>query len=77
MLRDRIGRLERMAAAAEKTDGGTHDGSLADARGAPGVFGYHDPDRYAAEAEERWGKTDAFRESQRRVSTRRRPTGSS
>jgi hypothetical protein len=31
------------------------------------VFGDHDPDAYAAEVEERWGDTDAYRESQRRV----------
>ena len=31
------------------------------------VFGDHDPEEYAAEVEERWGDTDAYRESRRRV----------
>jgi DNA-binding transcriptional MerR regulator len=33
------------------------------------VFGDHDPTQYAAEAEERWGNTDAYRESHRRTSS--------
>jgi hypothetical protein len=33
------------------------------------VFGENDPSRYEAEAEERWGKTDAWAESQRRTRT--------
>jgi DNA-binding transcriptional MerR regulator len=33
------------------------------------VFGEHDPTEHAAEAEERWGDTDAYRESARRTST--------
>jgi DNA-binding transcriptional MerR regulator len=32
------------------------------------VFGDDDPTRHAAEAEQRWGDTDAYRESQRRTS---------
>lgn len=32
------------------------------------VFGDHDPTAYAQEAEERWGSTDAYRESRRRAS---------
>jgi DNA-binding transcriptional MerR regulator len=32
------------------------------------VFGDHDPTEHAAEAEERWGETDAYRESHRRTS---------
>jgi hypothetical protein len=31
------------------------------------VFGDHDPTEHAAEAEERWGNTDAYAESQRRA----------
>jgi len=31
------------------------------------IFGDVDPERYAEEAEQRWGGTEAFRESQRRV----------
>jgi DNA-binding transcriptional MerR regulator len=33
------------------------------------VFGDHDPTEHAAEAQERWGDTDAYRESARRTST--------
>lgn len=33
------------------------------------VFGEHDPTEHAQEAEERWGDTDAYRESHRRTST--------
>lgn len=32
------------------------------------VFGDFDPDQHAAEVDERWGDTDTYRESQRRVS---------
>ena len=32
------------------------------------VFGDFDPDEHAAEVEQRWGDTDAYRESQRRAS---------
>lgn len=32
------------------------------------VFGEHDPTQHAAEAEERWGDTEAYRESHRRTS---------
>jgi len=33
------------------------------------VFGEHDPAQHAAEAQRRWGETDAYRESARRTST--------
>ena len=69
MLRDRIGRLERMAAAVEKAMEAHTMGISLTPEERLEVFGDQDPDRYAAEAGERWGKTDAFRESQRRVSS--------
>jgi DNA-binding transcriptional MerR regulator len=68
MLRDRIGRLERMAASVEKAMEAHTMGVSLTPEERLEVFGDHDPNQYAAEAEERWGKTDAFRESQRRVS---------
>jgi MerR family transcriptional regulator, thiopeptide resistance regulator len=68
MLRDRIGRLERMAAAVEKAMEAHTMGISLTPEERLEVFGDHDPDQHAAEVEERWGKTDAFRESQRRVS---------
>jgi MerR family transcriptional regulator, thiopeptide resistance regulator len=36
------------------------------------VFGDHDPTAYADEVEERWGDTDAYRETQRRASRYRK-----
>jgi MerR family transcriptional regulator, thiopeptide resistance regulator len=69
MLRDRIGRLERMAASVEKAMEAHTMGISLTPEERLEVFGDHDPDQYAAEAKERWGKTDAFRESRRRVSS--------
>jgi MerR family transcriptional regulator, thiopeptide resistance regulator len=68
MLRDRIGRLERMSASVEIAMEAHTMGISLTPEERLEVFGDHDPDQHAAEAEERWGKTDAFRESQRRVS---------
>lgn len=33
------------------------------------VFGDHDPTQYAAEAEQRWGDTDAYKQSTRRANS--------
>ena len=68
MLRDRIGRLERMSAAVEKAMEAHTMGINLTPEERLEVFGDHDPDEYAAEVEERWGKTDAYRESARRTS---------
>jgi DNA-binding transcriptional MerR regulator len=68
MLRDRIGRLERMSAAVEKAMEAHSMGINLTPEERLEVFGDHDPDEYAAEVEERWGKTDAYRESARRTS---------
>ena len=67
MLLDRIGRLERMATAVEKAMEARTMGINLSPEERFEVFGEHDPDEYAAEVEERWGGTDAYRESQRRV----------
>jgi MerR family transcriptional regulator, thiopeptide resistance regulator len=67
MLRDRIGRLERMVAAIEKEMEARTMGINLTPEERFEVFGDHDPDEYAAEVEERWGDTDAYRDSQRRV----------
>jgi MerR family transcriptional regulator, thiopeptide resistance regulator len=69
MLRDRIGRLERMSAAVEKAMEAHTMGINLTPEERLEVFGDHDPDRYAAEVEERWGKTDAYRESARRTAS--------
>jgi MerR family transcriptional regulator, thiopeptide resistance regulator len=68
MLLDRIGRLQRMAAAVEKAMEARTMGISLTPEERFEVFGDHDPDEYAAEVEERWGDTDAYRESQRRAS---------
>jgi len=68
MLLDRIGRLRRMAAAVEKAMEARTMGINLTPEERFEVFGDFDPDEHAAEVEERWGDTDAYRESQRRVS---------
>jgi MerR family transcriptional regulator, thiopeptide resistance regulator len=67
MLLDRIGRLQRMAVAVEKALEARTMGISLTPEERFEVFGDHDPDEYAAEVEERWGDTDAYRESQRRA----------
>ena len=68
MLLDRIGRLHRMVLAVEKAMEAHTMGIPLTPEERLEVFGDFDPDAHAAEAEERWSGTDAFRESQRRVS---------
>ncbi|MGW7490810.1 MerR family transcriptional regulator [Streptomyces sp. NPDC054786] len=67
LLTGRIGRLQEMAAAVEHA----MEARRMKVRLTPEekfeVFGDFDPDEYAAEAEERWGGTDAYKESQRRA----------
>jgi len=67
MLRDRIGRLERMAAAVEKAMEATTMGINLTPEERLEVFGDFDPDQHTAEVEERWGDTDAYRESAKRT----------
>ena len=67
MLLERIGRLERMAAAVERAMEARTMGINLTPEERFEVFGDHDPDEYAAEVEERWGDTEPYRESQRRV----------
>jgi MerR family transcriptional regulator, thiopeptide resistance regulator len=69
VLLDRIGRLERMAAAVEKAMEARTMGIRLTPEERFEVFGDHDPDEYAAEVEERWGRTDQYRESQRRAAS--------
>lgn len=68
MLRDRIRRLERMSAAVEKALEAHSMGINLTPEERLEVFGDHDPDQYKEEVEERWGETDAYRESARRAS---------
>lgn len=67
MLLDRIGRLQRMASAVEKAMEARTMGINLTPEERFEVFGDHDPDQYAAEVEERWRDTDAYRESARRT----------
>ncbi|MFD7030362.1 MerR family transcriptional regulator [Streptomyces sp. NPDC059917] len=69
LLSDRIGTLQRMAAAVERAmEARTMSIDLTPEEKFE-VFGDHDPDRYAAEAERRWGTTDAYAESRRRAAS--------
>ena len=67
LLRDRIGRLEEMVAAvqlmieAEQMDLGLTPEQRFE------LFGDFDVESYAAEARERWGETEAYREARRRT----------
>src|SRR5688572_32351057 len=67
MLLDRIGRLERMAAAVEKAMEARTMGINLTLEDQFEVFGDFNPDDHAAEVEERWGGTEPYKESQRRV----------
>jgi DNA-binding transcriptional MerR regulator len=69
MLLDRIARLKRMAAAVEKAMEARTMGINLTPEERFEVFGDFKPEDHAAEVEERWGGTDAYRESQRRVAS--------
>lgn len=67
LLLERIERLKRMAAAVEKAMEARTMGISLTPEERFEVFGDFDPDEHTAEVEERWGETDAYRESRRRV----------
>jgi DNA-binding transcriptional MerR regulator len=67
LLLDRIERLQRMARAVEKALEARTMGISLTPEERLEVFGDFDPDEHAAEVQERWGATDAYRESQRRA----------
>jgi DNA-binding transcriptional MerR regulator len=68
LLVDRIGRLQRMAVAVEKAMEAHTLGISLTPEERFEVFGDFNPDEHAAEVEERWGDTEAYRESTRRAS---------
>jgi MerR family transcriptional regulator, thiopeptide resistance regulator len=68
-LTERIELLRRMTAAVEYEMEARQVGISMTPEERFEVFGGFRPEDYEAEAEERWGKTDAYRESQRRVSS--------
>ncbi|MBA0053058.1 MerR family transcriptional regulator [Streptomyces sp. AJS327] len=67
LLSARIDRLREMAAAVERTMEARTMGISLTPEEKFEVFGDFDPDAYAAEAERRWGGSDAWRESRRRT----------
>jgi hypothetical protein len=67
LLLERIERLRRMAAAVEKAMEARTMGISLTPEDRFEVFGDFDPDAYTAEVEERWGDSEPYRESQRRV----------
>ncbi|MFF5801803.1 MerR family transcriptional regulator [Streptomyces sp. NPDC012746] len=69
LLSDRIARLQRMAEAVENAMEAHRMGINLTPEEKFEVFGDHDPDQYAEEAEQRWGGTDAYKESARRAAT--------
>jgi MerR family transcriptional regulator, thiopeptide resistance regulator len=69
LLSDHIARLVRMVGAVEKAMEAHAMGISLTPEERLEVFGDFDPDAYTAEVEERWGGTDAYRESQRRAGT--------
>ena len=69
LLTDRMARLERMVGALEKAMEACGMGISLTPEERLEVFGDFDPEVHAAEAEHRWGDTDAYRESTRRAAT--------
>lgn len=67
LLRARRERIDAMLRALEKTMEARHMGIDLDPEDMLEVFGAFDPAQHAAEAEERWGDTDAYAESRRRT----------
>lgn len=68
LLTERIDRLHRMVAAVEEMMNAKKDGIQLTAAEQAEIFGDDWPgDEYAAEAQERWGDTDAWRQSQART----------
>ncbi|WP_326774706.1 MerR family transcriptional regulator [Streptomyces sp. NBC_01445] len=67
LLTARIGELQKMAEAVEHAMEARRMGINLTPEEKFEVFGDKDPERYAQEAEERWGGTDTYAESQRRA----------
>ena len=68
-LDDETARLQRMRAAVVRVLEARRMGVELDPEELREVFGDDDPTRHAAEAEERWGTTEAWAESHRRTSS--------
>jgi DNA-binding transcriptional MerR regulator len=68
LLEERVARLQLMIGAIDKEMEAKQMGIELTPEERLEVWGDFDPDEHAAEAEERWGETDAYKESQRRTS---------
>src|SRR5215467_13457228 len=75
LLTSRMARLGQMVEAVEKAMEAHKMGISLTPEERFEVFGDNDPGRYADEAEQRWGDTDAYRESQRRTRSEERRVG--
>ncbi|WP_206504420.1 MerR family transcriptional regulator [Streptomyces chrestomyceticus] len=69
LLNARIGKLQAMAAAVEHAMEARKMGVNLTPEEKFEVFGDFDPDDYADEVRERWGSSEAYRESQRRTAS--------
>ncbi|HEY8472206.1 MAG TPA: MerR family transcriptional regulator [Natronosporangium sp.] len=69
LLLERLERLRKMIEAIEFMMEAEQMGIKLTAQERFEVFGDFDPDQYAEEAEQRWGDSEAYRESQRRVAS--------
>ncbi|MFJ8636097.1 MerR family transcriptional regulator [Streptomyces sp. NPDC093568] len=67
LLTARIEKLQKMATAVEQAMEARKMGLDLTPEEKFEVFGDHDPDQYADEVRERWGDTDAYRQSQQRT----------
>lgn len=69
LLTARIEKLRKMAAAVEKAMEARRMGIDLTPEERFEVFGDHDPEQYADEVRQRWGDTEAYRQSQRRTAS--------
>jgi MerR family transcriptional regulator, thiopeptide resistance regulator len=69
LLKDRLGRTRAMVEAVEKEMEAYQMGIQLSPEDRFEVFGENDPAQYEAEAEERWGETEAYEQSQRRTAS--------
>jgi DNA-binding transcriptional MerR regulator len=67
MLMDKAAQLGRMVDAVDTAIDAMEKGTTMDEKDMFEVFGDFDPKTYEAEAEQRWGHTDAYKESARRT----------
>jgi DNA-binding transcriptional MerR regulator len=69
LLTDRLGRTQAMVEAVEKEMEAYQMGIQLSPEDRFEVFGENDPAQHEAEAEERWGETEAYEQSQRRTAS--------